>query len=656
MNKFSFYVFSLALLAGCGGENSGLPSQGNIQGNGDGGDVSYIKPEALGVAINGSVAVGETLTGQYTFSDPNTPTRAEGVSTYRWLDGLGNQLGVSTPITIDASLDGKEIQFCVIPIAIGTENTVGLEVCSTKVTVVQQPIITSLSKSDELAAGNSISASSVCGDCDASKTVYKWTVDTNKNGTFGDTITVNGQPVEDRAIEGGAISILESEVGAEIQLSAQAFSTSGQAYSVVEHNTYKRRFLVDALGTYGGFWALLNTGDLVRLGRYDNNHDGDLLDINDKFVKIGTAWDWYNYAITETGKLIYSGPYISSYGVTGIDADVVSVVGNRSAAAALKSTGEVVTFGTDSYGGVIPALIAPELYDITKVVAGDYSFTALRKDGKVFSWGLSDIGSINDADNNDIKDVFSNEAAFAALKNDGSVVTWGYSKLDYPSNGLGLGSDSSGVDFTGGVKTIIASRFAFAAIKNDDSVVTWGNTPYGGDSSSADFTGGVTNIVASLKAFTALKKNGEVVSWGVFGSAPVITNAKEIYATKLSTGSPYDSGAFAALLDDGTAIAWGAALDGGDITQRSSTLVNNDITALKPAWKSFLAITDDGTKGGWGEYSPSVNTDVENTFVSYFQFMTQFKDKSVLVEGGAWWRQAELSELDPTDVLLETSI
>ncbi|HHC7311003.1 hypothetical protein [Vibrio owensii] len=616
----------------------------------------FIVPEAQNVLISGSVGVGQNVVGQYTFVDPNTPARAEGVSTFRWLDDLGNQLSSSTSLSIDASLDSKEIQFCVVPVAIGTENTVGLEACGPKVLVVQQPIITSLSKSDELAASNTITSTSVCEDCDASKTVYKWIVDSNNNGVFGDSITVDGLLVQDREIDGDSITVLEAEVGIEIQLSAQAFSASGQAFSDVEYNIYKRRFMVDAVGTYGGFWALLNTGELVRLGVYDNNHSGDLLDINETFTQIGTTWDWYNYAITESGKLIYSGPYISSYGVTGINADVVSVVGNRGAAVAMKSTGDVVAFGSDSYGGIIPASLEPELYDITKVVAGDYSFTALRKDGKVFSWGLADIGSINDADNSDIKDVFSNETAFAALKNDGSVVTWGYTKLDYPSNGLGTGADSSGVDFTGGVKTIVASRFAFAAIKNDDSVVSWGNTPYGGDSSSVDFSGGVTDIVASLKAFAALKKNGDVVTWGIINPATPITNAKAIYVTKSTTGSSYDSGAFAALLNDGTVTAWGAALDGGDVTQRASTLVNDDVTEIKPAWKSFFALTNEGTKGGWGEYSPSVNNNVENTFTSYFQFMTQFKDKSVSVEGGGWWRSAELPQLDPTDVLLQTSL
>ncbi|MGD8171240.1 RCC1 domain-containing protein [Vibrio sp. TRT 21S02] len=520
------------------------------------------------------------------------------------------------------------------------------------------PLITRLAKSSDLTSGNTISAISVCENCDPSKTVYQWVIDSNGNSIFGDSITVDGVLVKDREVEADQISILDSEVGAKIKLSAQAASPNGRVYSASEYNIYKRRFLVDAVGTYGGFWALLNTGDIVRLGVYDNNHGGDQLDIEDKFVTIGSAWEWYNYAITEAGKLIYSGPYISSHGVTGIDADVTSVVGNRGAAAALKSTGEVVTFGSDSYGGIVPASIEAELYDITKVVAGDYSFTALRKDGKVFSWGNTDIGSITTTDNSNIKDIFANEVAFAALKNDGSVVTWGYSKLDYPSNGEGTGSDSSSVDFLsgGGVKTIIASRFAFAAIKQDDSVVTWGNAPYGGDSSSVDFSSGVSNIVAIPKAFTALKKNGEVVSWGAVPPVPSIANVKEIYATKSSTGSSYDSGAFTALIDDGTVIAWGSAPDGGDINQRTSTLVNNDITSVKPAWKSFLALTDEGTKGGWGEYSPSVNTEVENTYTSYFQFMTQFKDKSVLVEGGNWWRPTELSELDPIDLLLESSL
>ncbi|GEM77688.1 RCC1 domain-containing protein [Vibrio sagamiensis] len=625
----------------------------------------FIIPEALNVLISGSIGVGQNVVGQYTFVDPNSPARTEGVSTFRWLDGLGNQLSSSTSLSIDTSLDGKEIQFCVVPVAIGTENTVGHEACSPKVIVVQQPIITSLSKSDELAASNTITSTSVCNDCDASKTVYKWIVDTNNNGVFGDSITVDDLLVKDREIDGDTITILESEVGTEIQLSAQAFSASGQAFSDVEYNIYKRRFMVDAVGTYGGFWALLNTGKLVRLGYYDDYNHGDLLDINETFTQIGTAWGWYNYAITESGKLIYSGPYISSYGVTGIDADVISVVGNKEAAAALKSTGEVIAFGSKYYGGVIPDAVKPELYDITKIVVADGgAFTALRKDGKVFSWegeNTGILGGINESENNDIKDIFSNNAAFAALKNDGSVVTWGYTKLDYPSIGPGkTGADSSGVDFTGGVKTIVASGFAFAAIKNDDTVVSWGNTIFGGDSSSVDFDGGVTDVVASQISFAALKKNGDVVTWGnVANPAVPITNAKAIYVTKTTTDQDYFAfgNSYAALLNDGTVTAWGAIKDGGDITQRpNNTLVNDNITDIKSGWKTFFALTDEGTKGSWGEQSSNVYNDVENTFASFFQFMTQLKDKTVIVEGGNWWRDAEIRQLDPTDVLLQTSL
>ncbi len=62
-----------------------------------------------------------------------------------------------------------------------------------------------------------------------------------------------------------------------------------------------------------------------------------------------------------------------------------------------------------------------------------------------------------------MKTIYSNAYAFAAIKNDGSIVTWGDDVT---------GGNSSGVDFSGGVKTIYSNEHAFAAIKNDGSVVT----------------------------------------------------------------------------------------------------------------------------------------------------------------------------------------
>jgi hypothetical protein len=111
--------------------------------------------------------------------------------------------------------------------------------------------------------------------------------------------------------------------------------------------------------------------------------------------------------------------------------------------------------------------------------------------------------------------IFSTEGAFAALRNDGTVVTWGIS--DY-------GGNSSGVDFDGPsnslkVTQIFSTASAFAALRSDGSVVTWGRSFYGGDSSGVDFDGPsntlkVTKIFSNYTAFAALRNDGTVVTWG----------------------------------------------------------------------------------------------------------------------------------------------
>lgn len=68
----------------------------------------------------------------------------------------------------------------------------------------------------------------------------------------------------------------------------------------------------------------------------------------------------------------------------------------------------------------------------------------------------------------------------------------------------------------------MSTERAFTAIKNDGTVVSWGNPAYGGDSSGVDFSGGVKAITSSQnnRAFSALKNDGSVVTWGETSDTP----------------------------------------------------------------------------------------------------------------------------------------
>lgn len=58
-----------------------------------------------------------------------------------------------------------------------------------------------------------------------------------------------------------------------------------------------------------------------------------------------------------------------------------------------------------------------------------FSFAALKADGSVVTWGISNFGgdnlSVSSKLSSGIKQIYSANSAFATLKEDGSVVTWG---------------------------------------------------------------------------------------------------------------------------------------------------------------------------------------------------------------------------------------
>ena len=312
----------------------------------------------------------------------------------------------------------------------------------------------------------------------------------------------------------------------------------------------------------GAFAALKKNGSVVTWGYIESGG-------NSKVVKL----EYINGNEEITEKMSVS---------SSISSGVVDIYSNRSAFAALKNNGSVVTWGSIEDGG--NSTTAQALW-----VNGNKTIT----EGSSVSSSLA----------SGVVDICSNSGAFAALKTDGSVVTWGslinggnstVSKLGYVNgNEVITEYTSVSASLSSGVVKIYSNGGAFAALKNNGSVVVWGSLKDGGNSTaaqafyvngneniteyasvSANLSSGVVDICSNMGAFAALKNNGSVVAWGAIGSGGNLTKieysdgnlTETSVASQLSSGviSIYSSlQGFSALKNDGTIVTWGAVEGSG---------------------------------------------------------------------------------------------
>eukprot|EP00514_Thraustochytrium_sp_LLF1b_P010560 CAMPEP_0184546454 /NCGR_PEP_ID=MMETSP0199_2-20130426/4964_1 /TAXON_ID=1112570 /ORGANISM="Thraustochytrium sp., Strain LLF1b" /LENGTH=473 /DNA_ID=CAMNT_0026940863 /DNA_START=92 /DNA_END=1514 /DNA_ORIENTATION=- len=211
-----------------------------------------------------------------------------------------------------------------------------------------------------------------------------------------------------------------------------------------------------------------------------------------------------------------------------------SVVGNMRAFAAISTNNTLLTWGKNDFGGnssevystlvkrVYPGSYAfaaitlndravtwgdPkrgggqfEVSDVRLIVPSYSGFAFLRFDGSVISWA----SGVNRTIVKPVRTLATTWEAFAAIHEDGSVMAWG----------KGQAANTSNADLSGQFTRLEGTYAAFAALREDGSVVTWGDPRYGGDSSGVDFTTGVREIYSGYGAFVALKNNGEIVAWG----------------------------------------------------------------------------------------------------------------------------------------------
>ena len=120
--KYSTLTVALvALLSGCGAEdNKSLDDDNNN---------IYAPMVKDGVSIP-ALHVGIDAQGSYTYFDPNPTPRPEGDTVFAWRDSCDAVLGDTQMLAISYPMLGEQVRLCVQPVAQGTINTIGDEVCS----------------------------------------------------------------------------------------------------------------------------------------------------------------------------------------------------------------------------------------------------------------------------------------------------------------------------------------------------------------------------------------------------------------------------------------------------------------------------------------------------------------------------------------------
>ncbi|QEL57210.1 RCC1 domain-containing protein [Chromobacterium paludis] len=338
--------------------------------------------------------------------------------------------------------------------------------------------------------------------------------------------------------------------------------------------------------------------------------------------------------------------------------NVVQVVGNERALAALQADGKVVSWGSVwakspfvSVQGVTTnrfMTAAGAFGKVVKLWPTQRSFVALNEDGSAATWGLTQktfggLGAWKTAAQSfpsadalaglrDIRDVSYNLAAAAALKKDGTVVAWGD-----PESG---GDTAPVAAKLKDVVKLYATDYQFAALKQDGSVVSWGI-----NWDTEDFFNGqeaapqnALNLVSNGAVLAVLGKNGLVSTIGSpqFDKGANLTlleaslsNVAKVFASKA---------AFAALKQDGSVVTWGDKLR-NDPSAAQSQL--NNVVDIASTELAFAALKKDGSVVTWGDEtrggdSGAVQPQLNNVVALYandYAFAALKKDGSVVTWG-----------------------
>jgi alpha-tubulin suppressor-like RCC1 family protein len=344
----------------------------------------------------------------------------------------------------------------------------------------------------------------------------------------------------------------------------------------------------------------------------------------------GVVWEWGSNGFGQLGNGAVSASPSGPAAVSGLSG-VVDVHGGREHVAALTSSGQVYTWGSNQEGQLglgdstnrSQPTPVPGLSDETAVEAGHNHTLVLRSNGTVWAFGLNASGQLGDGTTTlrrspvqvknltGVVDIAAGRDMSYAIRSDGTAWAWGANS--YGELGDGTTTNRSTPvqikDLTN-VVGIAGGRDHGLALRGDGTVFAFGWNAYGqlGDgtttnrSTPVQVTTGVTQVIAGAHHSYALRTDGQVYSWGrnyraELGDGTMTQRTRPVLvhnvSNAVSIGSGRDHGV--AVLANGTVQTWGYNVNGqlgdGTTTSRTSAVAVPGVTGAELAG------------GGGGEYS-----------------------------------------------------
>ena len=247
---------------------------------------------------------------------------------------------------------------------------------------------------------------------------------------------------------------------------------------------------------------------------------------------------------SQPGRLVGWGD--SYYGETSCPAgnNYVAVEAGEFFSLALRSDGTLVGWGMSDYGVNVHGLTnCPPGSNFVAIAVGADHALALRGNGTLVGWGSNLYGTTNCPPGSNYVAIAASFHHCLALRNDGTLVSWGH-------NYDGETNCPPGSNY----RAIAASSFLSLAVRSDGSLVGWGD----GSNGRTNCPAGNNFVAVSAGSFVslALRSNGSMVGWGnnAYGQVdcPTGNDFAAIFA---------DYDVSLALRCNGSLAGWGSAGD-----------------------------------------------------------------------------------------------